>query len=481
MSGSNKPFTTVLVKLLAVSLLFVSCQIAETSPPQTEESTPVAEVTQQPTEGETIAESSGGVIIPELGRDYLAYPEITGTINFNNCWIAGREELIEQWIRDFNTFYPNITVSNDNSKDCSEILTYQKTLIEGGVPPDVLMVNSRNFGLLAEIDSLRPLNDWIERDKIDPAWFYDSEWNARQIDGQVYGLPNVTAGATRLMFYKQEYLEQAGIEAVETWQDLEALSEVANADGVFIMDPRRTGEEWGTFFELLLYANGGKLWNDEFTEISWNSPEGLQAAEWLLDFIKLQTTSYELMMDAEEGRAALNADTFASEPYISAINGSWFFYQLQEDAPDLVYVVDPFPRNANNSESMGYTPVEGGWSFAIANNISSQDQAAAWEWIKFTTVSQFAREFTVAQLRPSPVRSYNEDERLSAQNPHWDAVKASLERAEFIPVSTIHPQLQEIVANMQDAILFEQLTPAEALETYAEEAQALLDEWNREQ
>lgn len=422
-----------------------------------------------------------GVHIPELGRNYLAYPDTTGTISFNNCWLMGREPLIETWIEEFKRFYPNITVINDNLIDCTELLQYQKTLIEGRVPPAVLMIQSQNFSQFTEIDAIRPLDDWINRDGIDPAWFYASEWNARRIQGRVYGLPNVTAGAQLLMFYKRKYLEHAGLKTVETWQDLEALSKVARASDIFIMDPGKMSSAKVTFFQVLLYANGGKLWDDAFTKITWNSQHGREAAQWLLRFVKMQADNYEALRARGEHREIILAEVFATGPYIAALNGPWFFYQLYKAAPDLAYVVAPFPRNASNADSLGTTPIEGGWSFSIANDISTRHQAAAWEWIKFTTLSKYACEFTVAQSRPSPVRRCNEDKRLTIQNPHWDAVKAALERAQVLPVSTIHLQLQDLLINMQDAILFEQMSPEKALKTYAEKAQALLDAWNHEQ
>lgn len=421
---------------------------------------------------------NSGTIIPELGRDYLAYPDTSGTVSFNNCWVSGREPLIEKWINEFHRFYPDIQVINDNEQDCSELIQYQKTLIGGGAPPAVLMTQSQNFRMYKEIDALRPLNDLIERDHIDPTWFYTPEWDARRVNDTIYGLPNVTAGAQLLMFYKKKYLREAGLKTVETWQDLEKLAKVAHAHNIFILDPGKMSSTKITFFQCLLYSNGGKLWNDEFNTITWNSPEGLEAAQWLLKFVKIQADKYNTLRVPNQHREIELIRFWASGPYIAAIDGSWSFYMLNEIAPDLEYVVAPFPRNANNVKSVGNTPVEGGWSFGIANNISPQNQAAAWEWIKFTTLSKYACEFTVAQLRPSPVLSCNEDKRLSEQNPHWDAVKRALTQAEAVPTFAINLQLHEIVVNMQDSILNELMSPAEALKVYSDKAQALLDEWN---
>ena len=72
-----------------------------------------------------------GVKLAELGRDYLAYPEVKGTVQFSNCWGAARIPLVEGWIKDFNTIYPGITVENDVT-DCPPLQQKQVTAIAGG-------------------------------------------------------------------------------------------------------------------------------------------------------------------------------------------------------------------------------------------------------------------------------------------------------------------------------------------------------------
>ena len=54
-----------------------------------------------------------GTVIAGLGRDYLAYPDVKGTIQFSNCWAASRVQLVEDtWIKPFQEIYPGIKVEN---------------------------------------------------------------------------------------------------------------------------------------------------------------------------------------------------------------------------------------------------------------------------------------------------------------------------------------------------------------------------------
>jgi hypothetical protein len=45
------------------------------------------------------AEPGRGVVVKALGREYLAYPDVKGTVQFSNCWGGARIPLVQQWIQ----------------------------------------------------------------------------------------------------------------------------------------------------------------------------------------------------------------------------------------------------------------------------------------------------------------------------------------------------------------------------------------------
>ena len=426
------------------------------------------------------AQQGEGVMMPDaLGREYLAYPETSGTVQFSNCWGGARVPLIEQWIEDFNAIYPNIRVQSDLS-ECSALAEQQVASIAGGAPANVMMIKSDNIAFFAEQDALLPLNDLMERDNVEADWFYPGEFAARTWQDVAYGLPNVTAGALHLLFVNQGLLEEIGVDPetpIATWQDLMALVEPAKEAGLLVMDPAKISTGM-TGHQVFTYANGGRYWDDDLTTILWNEPAGVEAAEWMLEFVQAQAGSYENLAIAADRKNVIQPEDWAPEQYVAMINGSWTFFQLAEKAPHIDYAAYTFPRNADNPDSLGYTPTTGGWMFGIA--AAGEDHDAAWEWIKFTTASDNACSFVQAQNRPSPVQSCNENPELGAGNPFWDVVTEDLATNIAVPVTSIHPQFVQIWFDMEDAILFEVMPPEEALNTFAEDAQELLDEWNAE-
>ncbi|MBA2518283.1 MAG: extracellular solute-binding protein [Chloroflexia bacterium] len=412
----------------------------------------------------------------QVGRDYLAYPETIGTVEFSNCWGGARILLIDQWIADFQAIYPNIQVQS-NVSDCAAIREQQVASLAGGQPANVMMIKSDAIAFFAEQNAILGLDELMARDGIEPEWFYPGEMASRVWEGTTYGLPNVTAGALHLLFLNKGLLERIGVDPdqeITTWQDLDALVEPAKAAGLFVMDPAKVSTGM-TAHMLLTYANGGRYWDDELTTILWNEPAGVEAAEWLLQFVQAQAGTYENLATGAARNNVIQATDWAPEQYVAMVNGSWSFFQLAETAPHIDYSAFIFPRNADNPASEGRTPSTGGWSFCLTQ--AGADQAA-WEWVKFTCASNAACSFVIEQNRPSPVEACNEDPALAEANPDWSVVVENLSKGVAVPCTSIHPQFLELWLEMEDAILFEELGPKEALDFYAEEGQRLLDEWN---
>ncbi len=423
------------------------------------------------------AQGSRGVVIKEAGRDYLAHPDVKGTVQFSNCWGGARIPLVQQWIKDFTAVYRNVKVENDVS-DCPSLDKKQVTAMAAGSPPNVMMVKSGNLAFFAEQNTLLPVDDLMQRDRVKADWFYPGEFRSRTWQGKTYGLPNVTAGAQHMLFVNTNLLERVGWPAgkpIQTWQDLEALVEPAKKQGLFVMDPVKSSAGIPSHF-VLTYANGGRYWTDDLTRITWNEPAGVEAAEWLLKFVKAQGGKYENLALGSNRKELAYPEEWAAEKHVATFNGSWFPFMMKSKAPQIRYAVYPFPRNAARAESKGHTASTGAWMFAIPK--TAKDQDAAWEWIKFIAASQHACSFVKAQNRPSPMAQCNEDPELTKTNAFWPVVTRDLSTNVAVPTAPVHPRMVQLWYEMEDAFLFERMSPKEALDTFAKRGQALLDEWN---
>jgi ABC-type glycerol-3-phosphate transport system substrate-binding protein len=418
-------------------------------------------------------------------------------VRFSHCWDGPRTSLVEALLADLGAICPRITVENDVG-DAGSMRERLVTALASGSPPDVVMVRSDAVAYFADQDALLPLDDLMANDGLAADWFLPSELASRRWQGRTYGLPEVTAGAQHLLFVNTSMLARIGVDpadAIETWQDLEALVAPAREADLLVLDPTRM-PLGSTAHQVWTYANGGQYWDDDLGQIAWADEPGREAAEWLLRFVQAQagsgqdgTTqggssqggssrggSTQPTSGGSDARTALRTDEWGNGRTICSINTAGWFYDLHQQAQHLRYAAYDFPRNADNPLSAGATPSTGGWMLSIPR--ASRQQEAAWELVKLATASVSACAFTARQRRPSPRAGCDQSFGLAGSQPFWPAISASLRQTVPVPVAPIHPRLEQIYQDMQGDVLREHRPPRDVLDAAARDAQRLLDEWH---
>lgn len=154
------------------------------------------------------------------------------------------------------------------------------------------------------------------------------------------------------------------------------------------------------------------------------------------------------------------------------------FFHILNLAPELNYGVGIMPYNEKNPNAEGHGIVEMGWGYVIPTAVPEEKREAAFlfvDWI--TTKEQAAGWFMFEQMRPSPVKQFNENPKYWEINSNWDKVLAALEADVSIPISPVHLEIKSVIAQMVESTLYGQMTPAEAVKWGAEEAQMILDDF----
>lgn len=411
------------------------------------------------------------------GREYLAYPEVRGTVQFWHCWDGPRVALVEGLIADMAAIYPSVKVESDLGEAAS-VRERLVTALASGSPPNAMMLKSDSVAYFADRGAVLPITTMLAQDGIGADWFTRSELMGSTWDGQVYGLPQTTGGAQHLLYVNLDLLEKVGIDParpIRTWHDLEALVEPAVRAGYQVMDPGRMAVGM-TGHQVWTYANGGRYWDGELKKIGWSEPPGVQAAAWLVQFVKAQAGDYLHLMSGGDPRTPLSAVEWAAERYLCCVNGAGWPFRLQQEGQQIRYAIYEVPRNALNPSSHGETPTTGGWTLVIPR--TARDHEAAWEWLKLATVSESACAFSERQRRPSPLTGCDEHAQLQATQPSWPTVSDSLARSVPVASSPVQPRLEQIYRLMQDDLLMERLSPADALQGAARDAQQILDDWH---
>lgn len=406
------------------------------------------------------------------------------TINFWHVWGGPRIPLMEKQIADFEALNPKIKVE-DTLIDQGGMGQKYLTAIAGGDPPDAIMVHGgRFFPTFAVKNVLISLDEYLKKDgmKGENIW-YEAEWEIYRHKGKTYGLPLATGGGMFLFFYDQTDFTKVGLDPQKppaTWEELEEYAgklTVKKGDKIEKMGFDLIGT--GNFpFKEWLFLNNGNCISSDGKKILFNSKEGLETLQWMVGYTDRLYGSYDNILGFTD-KTISSGRVQRAEWYAGSIgmhvDGVWHFLQLKSEASDKKYGVALMPYNNKNPKARVRNIVEGGWSYSIPKGAKYPD--AAWEWLKYTCAGEGNLNFFKSQLRPSPVKKFNEDPYFAENNPFWSVVIETLAKSERSLASPVQSEIDVAVIQMIDEAMLHKKSPEEALKWGAETAQKALNEF----
>jgi len=404
------------------------------------------------------------------------------TLDYWNWWDVSRQALMDQIIAGFQEEFPNITVNNvpQTWDRRDEVVT---TALAGGDPPEIIMASRQEIVKFADSGAIAPITQFVEDAGLDLDRYYPSEISSMWWEDELYALPMPTAGGeTGLYFYNTALFEEAGLDPEnppETWDDLDEatgkLTKLASDGAIEV--PGSNLSLTATGFIAQLYTNNGTLYSDDLKTVTWNSPEGIETLTWLLEYVQRHFGGHQNYMDWFNAIQPGERRFDQGQLPIEFQNVSAFFH-IKNNAPDLSYSVHFRPYNSNNpdAKSQGVAALSFGWGYIIPSSLDPEVQAAAFEFIKrITWDEQGACFFMLEQERPSPLKDCNENPQYAEINPHWDKVVQSMENDVSVGIVPVQSEIISVLTDYVELVGFEEMSPEEALNAAAEEAQGILD------
>ncbi|MCD1572933.1 ABC transporter substrate-binding protein [Agromyces mediolanus] len=362
----------------------------------------------------------------------------------------GNEENLQKIVAAFEEEHPDITVEV-TTLPYADYGTALQTDLAAGTVSDVFDLEYANYaqyqanGVLAEI----PVED--------PSVYRESVLEAYATDGKQYALPS--SFSTVVLFYNSDLFDAAGLEYPTsdwTWADEQAAAEQLTDQAAGV---------WGdhqpvSFYEFykVLAQNGGEFLDESGTKTAFNTPEGVEAAEWLVG------KSGTVMPTVEQGQGTPDFDTnlFSDGKLAMLHTGIWMFGAFA-DVP-FGWDIAVEPGNTQQASAL--------FSNAVGVSSGSKHQDAAAEFARFLTSSDVMVETRLDAGWELPVIS---DEAALASylelgDPaNRQAVFDSLDQVALPPVVAKGQQ------EMQD-IMTEELVEAQAGRKTVEEALASASE-----
>jgi multiple sugar transport system substrate-binding protein len=288
------------------------------------------------------------------------------TITYTNFISAnGNEDNLQKIIDAFEDENPEITVEVV-TLPYGDYFTALQTDLAAGTQTDVFDMEYVNYpsyqanGVLAPVEVANP-------DAIRPSLL-----EAYSTDGVSYALP--TSFSDVVLYYNADLFDAAGLDYPTndwTWEDEKAAAE-ALTDAA--------AGQWGdhqpvSFYEYYkaLAQNGGQFLNDDKTAVAFNTPEGVEAAEWLVG------KSGTVMPTIEQGQGTADFDTnLFKEGKLGMLHtGIWVFGAVADVPFNWDIAVEP--GNAQQASAV--------FSNAIGISATSKHIAAASKWAEFLSSS----------------------------------------------------------------------------------------------
>jgi multiple sugar transport system substrate-binding protein len=228
------------------------------------------------------------------------------------------------------------------------------------------------------------------------------------------------------------------------------------------------GQAHHWFREVLLRQFGGVPYNDDYTEVLWNSPEACEAFAWLTQF------ETDLMTGTSEGigGTANGADAFLAGLAALHIDGSFRLAAAQAN-PDLNFGVTELPVGPNG-ERHNYGSY---WTHGITRR-AAEDEArleAASRFLQFIT-SADAGTLWVNEVGELPAQVEAVSDPALLEDPLVGPFIAGLPYAHatfFVDES----QQRQVMLDAFDLVRLSEIDPCDALNEMAPVEQELLDDF----
>ncbi len=288
------------------------------------------------------------------------------TISYSN-FISndGNEENLQAIVDAFEEENPDITVEV-TTLPYGDYGTALQTDLAAGTVSDVFDIEYANYaqyqanGVLAEIDVANA------------GAYKPSLLEAYATGGVQYALPSSFSGV--VLFYNADLFDAAGLDYPTndwTWEDERVAAEALTDQAAGV---------WGdhqpvSFYEYYkaLAQNGGEFLNADGTAVAFNTPEGIEAAEWLVG------KSGTVMPTIEQGQGTADFDTnlFIDGKLGMLHTGIWVFGSVA-DVP-FAWDIAVEPGNTTQASAV--------FSNAVGVSATSEHIEAATKWAEFLTSS----------------------------------------------------------------------------------------------
>jgi multiple sugar transport system substrate-binding protein len=186
---------------------------------------------------------------------------------------------------EFEDANPNIEVRVVEVPDGDDHLARLTTSFAGGTPPDVFVVNFRDYALFASRSAMEPAGDHLEEMGIDLNDFFPEPVEAFTFNGDLQCMPQNVSSL--VVYYNTDLFENAGLETPApdwTWEDFRRTALTLTKG-----DVRGVGIEPQVIrIAPFVWSNGGEIVDDleSPSQFTFDDPASREALEFIVSLVR---------------------------------------------------------------------------------------------------------------------------------------------------------------------------------------------------
>ncbi len=394
-------------------------------------------------------------------RKFLVYSVVislvlSSMVGFTAMSFSQEKVTLEVWINDFTpdvkkwmdeVLIPAFEKENPSIKINMSYIGWSNhsekylTAWAGGMVPDVFEPALEQAAEMVATGQAIPLDKYIK------SWgqlndLFPVGYEPYRINGKIYTLPFRLD--TRTIVYRKDIFREVGLNPnipPSTWEMLETsarkLNKVENGKLVRAGFDPSEDPNWNTqLYMEFLWQNGGEALDKTQTKATFNSPEGVEALEFLAKIRK---------MVIPPGTATLAQSPipyFATGQTPLLVSGGGSLRDVEKYAPDKMKDVGVgLPLKKVNRVCNSF-----GGGFSISSKCKNPD--AAWKFIEFFLRSENMAKFCSLGGNLPSRKSLTKSELFST--PQW---KKFIEASRYGKIYTVIPEWWMLCSKLGDAII----------------------------
>jgi len=233
--------------------------------------------------------------------------EAATTVKFWHSFSKSSGAALDKIIANFEKANPDIDVQAEFVGDYNDIVAKLQAAIPANRAPDAVIMEVTRYGLFADRGVLTDLTPYFDADPL-KADLYDYAREVGVYNGKNYIVP--FNSSTPVLYFNKDILARAGFTqepSLKTFDEILAVSktitEKLGKDGITGIAAPGQFARWG-----LVMSNDSELINSKTNDILLDSPNTIQAYQWMASLVsKEKVSSPDGVTNEDNGRDAFYA------------------------------------------------------------------------------------------------------------------------------------------------------------------------------